>query len=639
LKPITLCKRIIKRVKKYDSASNLKLIEQAFFLAKDLYKKKNLVTDYSLLEHALNTAYRLSELKVDKDTIIAAILHDSVYCSVEAEDKIKELFGEEVYLLIKDIEKLNKIKYLDDMDANQLDILRKLYLSTVQDLRSILIRLAERLNYLEIIENKDVLLEKEIHLLARETMDVLVPLADGLGVWDLKWRLEDLSFKYLNIKAYKMIDSHIKDSKSKMRSYIRRVSVLINKELKRDNIFDSDITGRVKNLYSIYKKIIYKNRDINEIYDIIAIRIVVKNISECYQVLGLIHHLWRPVTYRIKDYIAVPKMNSYRSLHTTVFCLDNHMTEIQIRTKEMNEEAEFGLAAHLIYGQKKVSLSPDKEQHKWIESLKNLKYENYSDSKLKDQYEKRLKINLFNESIFVYTPKGHIKDLPTGSTSIDFAYSIHSDLGNSCIGAKINGKMVALKTELKNGDIIEIISRDFAKGPKREWLKFVKTSRANNKIKAFLKKKERNQNIKIGKEILLKGLSTYNKKLTTSIRKNILEKTAYENIDAVFKAIGEKTISIESILNKIFKTVPVTKPRGRIKKVKKTKEVIVEGEKNYKIRFAKCCNPKNTDELVGYITIGKDISVHSKECTELSNLKKDRILKVSWKNTKENFAK
>jgi len=631
LKPLTIVKRIIRNYKKYNSSYDESAFYDAFYFVKKLYKRRKSIDGEAYIIHHLRSAYRLSELKVDDKTLIASILFD---CSSEEQEFVNtrpvilEKFGQEIAELLDGAWKLTKVKYLMDMEEKQIHTLRKLVLSLTNDIRVILIEMSHRWHRLKMYDTLGPSEEKT--RLARETLEISVPIADGLGIWELKWRLEDLSFKFLKPEAYHYISSNITESKTKMDSYIRKVTNMMKSELKQHGVENYVITGRVKNLYSIYKKVVIKNRSLDEIYDIIAIRIIVDRVEDCYQVLGIIHGLWRPLTYRIKDYIAVPKMNGYRSLHTTIFCIDNHLTEVQIRTHEMHEEAEYGHAAHLAYRTKKMASFPSKEQTKWIMNLKYIKLEVDKDDNIKQ----RMNADVFSDHIFVFTPKGHVKDMVEGSTPIDFAYAIHTNLGNTCVGAKVNGKMIQLDTKLKNGDVIEILSKKSSSGPKMAWLSMVKTSRAKNKIRSFLKSENRDENMKIGRELLLKELVAISLKLSNEDKKKILEKLPYNYIEDVYVAIGEGSLSPSLVVKKID-TRPrniagINKRHVKVNYIDKS-SILIEGEKNFDTKIAKCCNPKNNDEIVAYITVRTGISIHKKSCGFIQKANKDRLINAWWK--------
>jgi len=630
LKSLTIYKRVVRAVIKYNPLFNEARFSKAYYLAKETFKGEKALNDKLYLNHPLSIAYRLSSLKVDEDTLIATMIHRVMYKDNSLEKTILDEFGQDVLDLVKNVIRVDNIKVPEDMEEKQMDGLRKLYLSISNDLRVVLIKTAERLHELEMLdETKDVEMGKK---LARETLLVHVPITDILGIWDLKWRLEDLSFKFLNEVAYNSLLAEITDSKDKMESYIRRVTYVIEKELTNEGLTEFSISGRVKNLYSIYKKIVYKNKSLDEIYDIIAIRIVLNSQTDCYRVLGIVHNFWRPLTDRIKDYIAVPKINGYRSLHTTIFCLDNHLTEIQIRTKDMHEEAEFGMAAHLVYGQRKMAFIPSEIQQRWIASLKNIKFQDDLFKETDVDYKKKLKVDVFQDHIFVFTPKGHVKDLPKGATPIDFAYSVHTDLGKLLKGAKVNGKMVPLSTQLDNGDIVEILTREDGSGPKREWLGNVKTSKAKTKIKAYLKQQKRDEYVKAGKEILEQELTKIDKKIDTYHKKKLVTALPYEEIEDIYAAIGEGGLSLALVLKKAFPEVKRHDQNTKKEDLKKKKKgtVVIEGLSGLSTRVAQCCNPKVGDKVKGYSTIGRGISIHHESCPIINKVDPKRVFNASY---------
>jgi len=630
VKPQTIYKRIVKAAKKNNASFDESLLKKAYFYAKDSYKGRKLSNGDIFFIHPLKTTYRLSLIKIDETSLLASILHEVDLKNLKVKKEFKAKFGEDVYFLVKKINKLKKIKYLEDMEPRQIDSLRKLFLSTSEDLRVLLVLMAKRIHLLEMLKyNEDGNEQKRF---SKETQEIYVPIADGLGMWEFKWRLEDLSFKLLHPEAYADISSEITESKVKMESYIRRVTRVLAKEIKSCGMNNVKISGRVKNIYSIYKKIQFKGKSIDEIYDIIAIRIIVKDNSECYKTLGCVHKLWRPLANRIKDYIAVPKMNGYRSLHTTVFCLNNHLTEIQIRTNDMHDEAEYGMAAHLAYSGKKTSFKPTDSQNKWITELMSVRYDETIMEE--DSYRENLKVDVFSDHIFVFTPKGHVKDLPRGATVIDFAYAVHSLLGNALKGAKVNGRMVPLSTELNNGDVVEIISKGSGGGPKMEWINLVKTSKAKTKIRAFLRLEKREEYIKKGRIVLEKELMKNDISMKKENQDNAIKKFPYDSMEDIYVAIGEGVISVSLVIKRMFPDLVKVVPKKKTitsKDLKKSSGVIVEGEKNMISRLAKCCAPNHADSIAGYVTIGRGISIHKKSCKFLKNVSQDRILKARWR--------
>ncbi len=453
-------------------------IKEAYNFAENAHSGQLRKSGEPYIQHSLYTAYTLAQIKADTETIMAGLLHDVPEDTQKTLDEIREKFGSEVAFLVEGITKLSTIKYRGVDRYNE--SLRKMFLAMARDLRVILIKFADRLHNLRTL---DALPERKRLRIAKETLEIYAPIAGLLGVWKLKWQMEDICFKYLYPEEYKKYEYKYEVEKKVERTqFIEKVKSILGKRLKVEGI-DHEIQGRFKHLYSIYQKMQRKDRKFDEIYDVFALRIIVPTVADCYKTLGIIHSLWKPKTSRIKDYIAIPKPNGYRSLHTTVFGPGGKATEFQIRTREMNDEAMYGIAAHWYYKQKGSSIYDPHKQPEWIQEILKIQREAESSN----EFVKKIKFDVFRDRIFVFSPRGDVFDLPEGATPIDFAYLVHTDIGNQAVGALINDKMGTLNQTLKNGDIVEIIVDKKRKGPSRDWLKFVKTNRAREKIKQSLK--------------------------------------------------------------------------------------------------------------------------------------------------------
>ncbi len=622
---------IIDKLLERYSEEEIKLVNKAYIYSAKVHKGQTRLSGEPYLVHPIAVAYILTEMNMDIPTIVTGILHDVVEDTHATIEDIEKNFGKEIATLVDGVTKISKLQFKSAQDK-MAENFRKLIVASTNDIRVIIVKLADRLHNMRTLQYMPR--EKQIRI-AQETLEIYAPLANRLGISWMKAELEDLSLKYLKPKVYEAIEKRIQEIKKEKDKYINEVIKILERNLKYYNI-NGKISGRLKHIYSIYKKIQKKNVDISQIYDILAFRIIVNTVQECYQVLGIIHSIWKPVPGRFKDFIAMPKSNMYQSLHTTVIGPFGEFIEIQIRTEEMHRIAEQGIAAHWLY---KEGKSVDDESFKtfnWLREVMELK----DDIKDANQFFMSIKNEILSESVYVFTPNGDVIELPEGSTPVDFAYAIHSEVGNRCIGAKVNGVMVPLKYKLKNGDRVEILTSKNAK-PNKDWLKFVKTSKARNKIRSYIKKENFDTNVEIGKKLLEKELDknkvTFNEEL-----KQKLEEAAkaynFINTDYLYEAIGSGKITVNQVLNKL---IPQEK---QIVKGKKTKEsskkasqqaIIIDGETNYALNYAKCCNPLPGEDIIGYITIGRGITIHSKNCPNIPKLDPERIIDAKWNIDKE----
>ena len=637
---------VIKQAKMHNRKSDSKLIMRAYKYALENHGDQKRKSGEPYIIHPIQVAYTLAELGLDDATICAALMHDLAEDTAVTLNDISSEFSPEIAEMVNGVTKLAKIKYVS-AEEQQVENYRKMFLAMGKDIRVILIKLADRLHNIRTL--KFLKRDRQIAI-AQETIDLYAPLANRLGVFSMKWELEDQAFKYLYPEEYREIVEGIAKKREERLKFIDQIVDEIKINLKKEKIV-CEITGRAKHLYSIYRKMKRDNKTLDQIYDLFALRILVNSVKDCYAALGVVHELYTPMPGRFKDYIAVPKPNMYQSLHTTLLGPNGTPFEVQIRTYNMHRIAEFGIAAHWAYKEqsflhgKKENVTVKEDKLAWLrESLEWQK-----DMQNPDEFMSTLKTELVEDSVYVFTPKGQIKTLPKGSTPIDFAYSIHADIGNKMVGAKINSKMMPIITPLHNGDIVDIMTNDNSKGPSRDWLKFVKSSSAKTKIQQWFKKNERDLNIERGKEIIareLKRIRLNSDELLTS--KNIestLQKYSFKTIDDMYAAVGFGSITATKVLSKILEEYRKTKPNTEIEEkieelhtrhninenVSKT-GIIVKGIDNCLVKLSKCCNPVPGDEIIGYITRGRGVTVHTKDCVNIKDLFKEeeRIIDVYW---------
>ena len=637
---------VIKQAKMHNRKSDSKLIMRAYKYALENHGDQKRKSGEPYIIHPIQVAYTLAELGLDDATICAALMHDLAEDTAVTLNDISSEFSPEIAEMVNGVTKLAKIKYVS-AEEQQVENYRKMFLAMGKDIRVILIKLADRLHNIRTL--KFLKRDRQIAI-AQETIDLYAPLANRLGVFSMKWELEDQAFKYLYPEEYREIVEGIAKKREERLKFIDQIVDEIKINLKKERIV-CEITGRAKHLYSIYRKMKRDNKTLDQIYDLFALRILVNSVKDCYAALGVVHELYTPMPGRFKDYIAVPKPNMYQSLHTTLLGPNGTPFEVQIRTYNMHRIAEFGIAAHWAYKEqsflhgKKENVTVKEDKLAWLrESLEWQK-----DMQNPDEFMSTLKTELVEDSVYVFTPKGQIKTLPKGSTPIDFAYSIHADIGNKMVGAKINSKMMPIITPLHNGDIVDIMTNDNSKGPSRDWLKFVKSSSAKTKIQQWFKKNERDLNIERGKEIIareLKRIRLNSDELLTS--KNIestLQKYSFKTIDDMYAAVGFGSITATKVLSKILEEYRKTKPNTEIEEkieelhtrhninenVSKT-GIIVKGIDNCLVKLSKCCNPVPGDEIIGYITRGRGVTVHTKDCVNVKDLFKEeeRIIDVYW---------
>ncbi|NLP43939.1 MAG: bifunctional (p)ppGpp synthetase/guanosine-3',5'-bis(diphosphate) 3'-pyrophosphohydrolase [Peptococcaceae bacterium] len=616
---------------------NIDSILRAYNFAYEAHRGQLRNSGEEYIHHPIEVAYILAELEMDESTIIAALLHDVAEDTDKTLMNIKSEFGEEVANLVDGVTKLGKIAYKNKMEV-QVENLRKMFLAMAKDIRVVLIKLADRLHNMRTLTYQS---EKKQKAIAQETLEIYAPLANRLGIFRIKWELEDLAFRYLNPQEYYDLVERIVFKRKEREEQIRSVIEQLSAKLKEVGI-KADIAGRPKHFYSIYKKMITQNKSLSEIYDLTAVRVIVDSVNDCYGALGIIHTLWKPIPGRFKDYIAMPKPNMYQSLHTTLIGTHGEPFEIQIRTWEMHRTAEYGIAAHWKYKEgKQVENTNFEQKLSWLRQLLEWQH----DSRDAGEFMESLKVDLFADTVFVFTPKGDVVELPAGSCPIDFAYRVHTDVGHSCIGAKINGRIVPLDTKLQSGDIVEILTTKTPTGPSRDWVCLVKTSQARNRIRQWFRKEEREKNIFRGRE----GLEREARKLGldpgTSLKAENIAKLAklfnLNSVDDLYATLGDGAITFkkalarlkEEILKDEIEVAPQVSPIEQKRVIKSTNGVRVKGIDNILIRFSRCCNPLPGDEIIGFITKGRGLSVHRKDCSELINMaaeKQERLIEVEW---------
>lgn len=629
-------KKLITKIKTYNPGLDEELLDKAYHTAKKYHKDQVRKTGDPFVVHPLETAMILADIELDQSSIIAAILHDIVEDTEYTIEKIEKEFDKSIAGIINGVTKLDKIVFTSK-EEQQVSNLRKMIIAMSEDVRIILVKLADRLHNMRTLApfSKEKREKK-----ATETLEVYAPIAHRLGMYQIKSELEDLCFKYIHPKEYEKICNMVNDKIAERKELTDETIKIVEKNLREASI-SADISGRIKSFYSVYSKVINQNRKFEDIYDIIAIRVILDDVKSCYAALGLIHAEWRPVPGRFKDFIANPKFNMYQSLHTTIIGLKGKPVEIQIRTFEMHKIAEYGIAAHYNYKEGGPKGSGFDEKVAWIRQVLDWQKE------LKDprEYMESLKLDLFEEEVFVFTPKGRVINLPRGATPIDFAYVIHTDIGHNSIGAKVNGIMVPIESTLENGNIVEIVTSRTSKGPSRDWLNVVKSSRARNKIRQWFSKEDRQETYNTGRETILKVLRK-NKLSFKTVPMEIFEEVAkemnFEKADTMFRSIGSHKASAHQIFTKIIKKLNQTEPEkeltiddiyNREEEKKKGSGIKVKGLKQVLVTIARCCNPVPGDKIVGYITRGKGISVHLEDCRNINTLmnsEDQRFIEVDW---------
>ena len=649
--PDILYQELITSVKKYHPSDDISMIEKAYNIAYNAHKDQKRKSGEPYIIHPLCVGIILADLELDKETIVAGLLHDVVEDTVMTSEELKEEFGEEVELLVDGVTKLGQLSYKADKVEVQAENLRKMFLAMAKDIRVILIKLADRLHNMRTL--KYMKPEKQAEK-ARETMDIYAPIAHRLGISKIKIELDDLSLKYLEPDVYYDLVEKIALKKDARKSFVESIVSDVSSHIEAAGI-KAQIDGRAKHFFSIYKKMVNQQKTLDQIYDLFAVRIIVDSVKDCYAALGVIHEMYKPIPGRFKDYIAMPKQNMYQSLHTTLIGPNGTPFEIQIRTFEMHRTAEYGIAAHWKYKEaadgKKSDAQNAEEKLSWLRQVLDWQMSDNREfmSLLKSDFD------LFSESVYCFTPSGDVKNLPNGSTPIDFAYSIHSAVGNRMIGARVNGKLVTIDYVIQNGDRIEIITSQNSRGPSRDWLKIVKSSQARNKINQWFKQELKEDNIIKGKEMLAgycraKGIAQSDI-MKQEYLDRVMTKYGFRDWDSVLAALGHGGLKEGQVVNKlleaynqahkkdvtdeqIVEAVQNNKETAAPVKVKKSKGgITVQGINDVSVRFAKCCSPIPGDEIVGFVTRGRGVTVHRTDCVNIINLPemdRARLIDAEW---------
>ena len=633
-------KDISDRVLAYHPDPEISLIEKAYVFSAQVHKGQLRLSGEPYLTHPMEVAALLADLKLDVVSVATGLLHDTVEDTHTTPEVIEEFFGEEVASLVDGLTKISKISF-HASEEKQAENFRKMILAMAKDIRVFLIKLADRLHNMRTLNFLPP--EKTVEL-AQETLDIYAPLANRLGIFWMKDELEDLSLLYLHPEIYHSLKENIASREKETEKYVQEVIEIIENKLKEFDV-KAEVQGRTKHLYSIYRKMHLQNLDFDQIYDLVGFRIMVESVRVCYETLGIIHSLWKPVRGRFKDYIAMPKANMYQSLHTTAMGPGGKRIEVQIRTHEMHHIAEQGIAAHWRYKEGKDIGKKDDEQFAWLRQL----LEWQQDLKDPREFLDTVKIDLFPEEVYVFTPKGAVKQFPLGATPVDFAYSIHTEIGHHCVGARVNGKLVSLKYQLKNGNIIEIITSQQHR-PSRDWLRFVKTSRARTKINNWIKSEERSKSIELGREICEKEFRKHGLNFSKLSKKEVMGRYLTElklkNEEELFASVGYGRISAKQLVHKFVPPEELEKREGGESKLKKVARkligkgksgVIVKEIDNIMVRFGKCCNPLPGEKIKGYITRGRGVTIHSYDCIYIQGCDQARLIDVKW-DQREKFV-
>ncbi|SMB95685.1 GTP pyrophosphokinase [Desulfonispora thiosulfatigenes DSM 11270] len=637
---------LLTQVLQNNSKADVELIKRAYNYAKDAHEGQLRNSGEPYITHPLAIAHILASLGLDAATIAAGLLHDVVEDTDIDIKEIENKFGDEIALLVDGVTKLSRIEY-KSKELRQIESYRKMFLAMSKDIRVMLIKLADRLHNMRTLKHQSFWKQREI---AKETLEIFSPLASRLGIFKIKWELDDLSLRYLEPEKYYYLVEQISMKRKEREEFINRVIETLNDEITNKANIEADISGRPKHFYSIYVKMEKKGKDLNEIYDLIAIRIIVNSVKDCYGTLGIIHTLWKPIPGRFKDYIAMPKPNLYQSLHTSVIGPKGNPLEIQIRTWDMHRTAEYGIAAHWLYKEASKQKTQVGDQLTWLKQIKELQNE-LQDPK---EFMETLKLDLFTDLVFIFSPKGDVYELPAGSTPIDFAYRVHTEIGHSCIGSKVNSRIVPLDYELKTGDIVEVLTTKQANGPSRDWIKMVKSSQAKNKIRQWFKREKREVNYIRGKETLEKELRKQGLDENTLTKpdklSNIAKKLGFNNNEDLLVAIGDGAVTSAQVIlklkdeygkeTKIIDTneLLVVKQPQKLSSNQNSQGVRIKGIDNVLVRFSRCCNPLPGDKIIGFITRGRGVSIHREDCPNVKVYKieePERLLEAAWDEVKK----
>ena len=654
--PDELHRDLLERVRKYHPSDDLTLIENAYKLASKAHEGQKRKSGEPYIIHPLYVAIILADLELDQETIAAGLLHDVIEDTIYSKEEIEEYFGSDVALLVDGVTKLEKLKlsgdYSDKTKAQQemqAENLRKMFLAMVKDIRVILIKLADRLHNMRTLQYQPQDKQKRI---AQETLDIYSPIASRLGISKIKVELDDLSLKYLKPEIYDDLVGKVAERKSEREEFVRSIAVEVSDHIREAGI-EARVDGRVKHFFSIYRKMVNQHKTMDEIYDLFAVRIIVNTVKDCYAALGVIHEMYKPIPGRFKDYIAMPKANGYQSLHTTLIGPNGQPFEIQIRTFEMHKEAEYGIAAHWKYKARSDGKKVDEaEQEKllWLRQILEFQ-QSMSDN---SEFMQLLKsdLDLFSDSVYCFTPQGEVKNLPAGSTPIDFAYAIHTAVGNKMVGSRVNGKLVTLDYEIQNGDRVEIITSQNSKGPSLDWLSICKSASAKNKINQWFKKDQKEENIVRGKELMAAYCKAKSINLSdilqTPYQETVMKKYGFREWDAVMAAIGHGGLKEGQIVNKLTELFNrdhenhltdeeilqrVEENASKSPRIQGRGAITVKGIHDVDVHFARCCNPVPGDEIIGFVTRGRGVTIHRTDCLNIMNLPeldRLRLIEADW---------
>ena len=649
--PEELYQALIARVRKYHPSADITMIEKAYQIGKEAHKDQFRKSGEPYIIHPLWVAIILADLEMDKETIVAGMLHDVVEDTTMTLDEISTEFGEEVALLVDGVTKLGQLNYSKDKLEAQAENLRKMFLAMAKDIRVIIVKLADRLHNMRTMEFMTPAKQKEK---SRETMDIYAPIAQRLGISKIKTELDDLSLKYYQPEVYNQLVHDLNARKTEREEFVQQIVAEVSKHMKNADI-EAKVYGRVKHFFSIYKKMVNQNKTLDQVYDLFAVRIIVDSVKDCYAALGVIHEMYTPIPGRFKDYIAMPKPNMYQSLHTTLMSSVGQPFEIQIRTEEMHKTAEYGIAAHWKYkesndGKKSVE-AQEEEKLSWLRQILEWQRD-MSDNR---EFLNLIKgdLDLFAEDVYCFTPQGDVKNLPNGSTPIDFAYAIHSAVGNKMVGARVNGKLVNIDYKIQNGDRIEILTSQNSKGPSRDWLNIVKSTQAKNKINQWFKKEFKESNIIRGKDMIATYCKAKSINLTNIIQPKYQEivqkKYGFKDWESVLAAIGHGGLKEGQVVNRLAEdygkdhrqaiTDEVVLERvaeaakNKVHIAKSKSGIVVKGIDDMAVRFSRCCNPVPGDEIIGFVTRGRGLSIHRTDCINmihLSEAERARLIPAEW---------
>ena len=651
--PDKLYDMLIARIRKYHPSTDVSMIENAYHLAREAHGEQYRKSGEPYIIHPLWVAIILADLEMDKETIVAAILHDVVEDTEYSEEDIRKMFGDEVALLVNGVTKLGRLSYSSDKLEVQAENLRKMFLAMAKDIRVIIIKLADRLHNMRTLQFMTPAKQKEK---AKETMDIYAPIAQRLGISKIKTELDDLALKYSQPEVFFDLVDQINARKTEREEFVQQIVEEVSKHMKNANI-KADVNGRVKHFFSIYKKMVNQDKTVDQIYDLFAVRIIVDSVKDCYAALGVIHEMYTPIPGRFKDYIAMPKPNMYQSLHTTLMSSVGQPFEIQIRTVEMHKTAEYGIAAHWKYKEsndgKKSVQAQEEEKLSWLRQILEWQRD-MSDNR---EFLNLIKgdLDLFAEDVYCFTPQGDVKNLPNGSTPIDFAYAIHSAVGNKMVGARVNGKLVNIDYKIQNGDRIEILTSQNSRGPSRDWLNVVKSTQAKNKINQWFKKEFKEENIIKGKELILAYCKAKNLNITDILQGKYQEivqrKYGFKDWDSVLAAIGHGGLKEGQVVNRLAEeygkehkqeiTDEVVLERvaeaakNKVHIAKSKSGIVVKGIDDMAVRFSRCCNPVPGDEIVGFVTRGRGMSIHRTDCVNIIHLteaERARLIDAEWES-------